>query len=406
MGNFREIPPTAGIPIYRKDLFSLFKVKGRNGSLEDDFKRYLGVNYARLTCSGTAALYLLLESLKNKFLKRTVVIPSYACPLIPLAIKRAGFKVEVCDINRDNFDFNHAELEDLCRANDDLLAIIAVHLAGIPVDFDFIKNLAEKHKILVIEDCAQSLGSLYKGKKVGTLGDFSFFSLCRGKGVTTYEGGMIVTNKEEFGVLIDSAIKKLVDDDFISEALLISGLIGYWIFYRPLLFWFVFRLPQIFWNWRGQKLKAVMEDFDIDFPVHSVSKIRQLIGHAAFHRLEQAIYEQREKASFYSENLKKIKGIKIVGESAGATATYPFLTLVFDDPLERVKALKIFDKFGLGASQVYALAIADYEYLKDIVADRNCTNARWLAERELTLSTSTFLDDADLNLIVDIVENL
>jgi len=306
----------------------------------------------------------------------------------------------------DSFNFNYRELEDLCRTNDDILAIIAVHLAGIPVDFDAIKKVAERYSIFVIEDCAQSLGALYKGKKVGTLGDFSFFSLCRGKGLTIYEGGVVITNKKEFAVLVDNTIQELVKDDFLSESLLILELFGYWIFYRPLLFWFVFRLPQIFWNWRGQKLKAVMEYFDIDFPVHKVSKIRQLMGHANFYRLEKEIDKQRQKASFYIEKLKNIKGVKVIEESVDCKATYPYLTLIFDDPEKRERALKIFEDSGLGVSQVYALAITDYDYLKHIIVNKNCTNARYLAKRELTLSTSTFLSYKDLNSILRIIEDL
>jgi perosamine synthetase len=403
---FREIPPTAGFPLHGEDFLPIFRIRNRGKCLEDDFKEYLNVFYARVVYSGTAAFYLILKGLKKISPKSTIIIPSYICPLIPLAIKRAGLRVEVCDINRDNFDFDIYMLEDLCSKNNDILAILAVHLAGIPVDFDKIENIAKKYGIFIIEDCAQSLGAMYKGKQVGTLGDFSFFSLCRGKGITTYEGGIIVVNKREHTVVIDSTIEHLVKNDFLHEGMLILLLFGYWIFYRPLLFWFVFRLPQIFWNWRGDKIKAAMEDFDIDFPIHRMSAIRQLIGHAQFYRLEKEIDKQRQKAAFYMSRLKKIKGIKIIKELPDSRATYPFVTLIFDNLDKREKALKIFGNTRFGASIVYATAIADYDYLNHIVPDRNCSNARYITDRTLTLSTSTFLKDNDLNSIVNIIENL
>lgn len=404
MGIFREIPPTAGFPLYLRDFLSVLKLICRTEPyLANDFKQYLNVNYARITCSGTGAFYLILESLKNVSSKKTVIIPSYICPLIPLAIARAGLRVEVCDINKDNLNFNYIQLEDICSRNDDILAIVVVHLAGLPADFNQVATIANKYHILIIEDCAQSLGAVYKGKKVGTLGDFSFFSLCRGKGVTIYEGGVIVTNRKKYEEVVDGTIQQFVKGDFLSECLLIAKLFGYWIFYRPLLFWFAFRLPQTYWNWKKEKIKAAMEDFDIDFPIHRVSNVRQLIGHATFYRLENELNKQRQKATFYREKLKNVKGIKVI-ESSDSEATYPYVTLFFDNKERRDKILRNLEKSGLGGSIIYALAIADYDYLKDIVADRNCSNARYIAEREITLSTSTFLESNDLDFIIKILE--
>lgn len=406
MNIFREIPPTAGFPLYAKDFLSLLIPKKCKGSLEEDFKNYLNVNYAQVTYSGTAAFYLILEGLKELSPKKTVIIPSYICPLLPLAIKRAGLKVGVCDINRDDFNFNLAELEDLCSKDNDILAIVPTHLAGIPLDFEAIERVVKRYGIFIIEDCAQSLGATYKGKKVGTWGDFAFFSLCRGKGLTIYEGGVLVVNKKEYFATIDHKIKQLVKKNFFSEALKIFELFGYWIFYRPFLFWFVFRLPQIFWNWQGKEYKALTEYFTLDFPIHEVSKIRKLIGCNIFNRLDEEIKQQRQKALFYIERLTGIKGIRVIQEGAGTRATYPYLTLVFDDVDKRKKALKALKNSGLGVSIIYAEAITDYDYLKNIVGEKACPAARDLAQRQITLSTSTFLEKKDLELIVHKIKNL
>ena len=377
----------ACFPLYLKDLLTIFNQKNYQVSLGEDFRNYLDIPYARVTYSGTAAFYFILESLKNLSAKKTVIIPSYICPLVPLAIKKAGFRVAVCDINKDDFNFNIRQLEELCLKNSDILAIVAVHLGGIPVDFAAIKQIATQYGIFVIEDCAQELGAIYKGKKVGTLGDFSFFSLCRGKGLTIYEGGVIVTKSEENSKRLDTVLRQRVKNDFLSESLKIFELFGYWVFYRPQLFWFAFRLPQIYWDWRGERIRAAGDYFDADFPLHKVSKIRKLIGHINFSRLDEEIDKQRQKAFGYIERLKDIQGIKLITESVAGKATYPYLTLLFDDPLKRKKAQKIFAGLGLGVSQIYESAITDYGYLKDIIDDSHCPNARSLAEREVTLST-------------------
>src|SRR3989338_2816833 len=406
MSIFREIPPTAGFTLQIKELFLSLKADNRDDLLEEDFRRFLDASYVRITCSGTASFYLILESLKKISTKKTIIIPSYICPLIPLAIKRAGLKIAVCDIRKSDFNFSSSMLEKLCSFNRDILAIVAVHLAGIPLEFDAIDDVAKKYGIFTIEDCAQSLGAVYKGKKAGTLGDFSFFSMCRGKGITIYEGGAVVANRKEHSTLIDETIESLVKIDSISEALLVIKMIGYWIFYRPSLFWLVFRLPQIFWNWRGNKVKALSEYFTINFPLHRVSKARRAIGHSQFNRLENEIRKQREKASYYIERLENIKGVNVIRELPETMAVYPFVTLIFDDKGKKKKALESLESSGFGVSEIYACSISDYYYLKEIIPDSNCSNARYLTDREITLSTSTFLKKKDLDMVVNILADL
>jgi len=382
------------------------KTGGRQGSLEEDFKNYLGVSYVAITYSGTAALYLILESIKTLMPKRTVIIPSFVCPLLPLAIKRAGLKVKVCDIQKNNFNFDLEQLRGICSNSDDILAIVAVHLAGIPLDLEPIKQIAAGKKIFLIEDCAQSLGAEYQGKKTGTQGEFSFFSLCRGKGLTIYEGGLIVTKKKEFAAEIDRTIERLIKDDYICEGLKILELLGYWIFYRPALFWFVFKVPQIFWNWQGEKLKALAEYYTIDFPTHRVSRLRKNLGHSAFNRLESAIVQQRQKADYYRQNLRNIQGVELIQEPSDGKANYPYLALVFSDPRKRQSARDLFRDTGLGVSVIYASAITEYDYLEGIVENKDCPNARYLSERTITLTTSIFAKKSDLDTVIRKIKNL
>ncbi len=403
MSIFREIPPTAGFPLILRDFFA---ASSKQNCLEEDFKLYLNIAYAKITYSGTAAFYIILEGLKELSSKRTVIIPSFVCPLIPLAIKRAGFKVAVCDINNANFSFDKEQLDKICFENKDVLAIVAVHLAGLPIDFDAIKETAQRYKIFIIEDCAQSLGALYKNKLVGTLGEFSFFSLCRGKGLTIYEGGVIATTNGQYSTIIESAIKRIVKNAYLQEGLKILELFGYWIFYRPQLFWFVWRLPQIFWESQGRHFRAMAEYFSIDFPTHEVSGIRKSVGHACFSRLDNEIENQRIKAGIYMDGLRNLKTLKIISQEENTRATYPYVTLIFDEPLKQETAIKKLMSLGLGGSQIYAAAITDYDYLKDIIEDTPCPNARNIAKRHITLSTSSFLKPDDTKLLINTVKQL
>ena len=379
-----------------------FKIhQGHRDPLADDFKNYLSAPYAKVTNSGTAALYLILETLKKLSLKKTVVIPSYICPLVPLAIARAGLKVEVCDITGRDYNFNPGELDRLCAENGDLLAVVATHIGGLPVDMGGIEEAAKKRGIFVIEDCAQSLGACYKAKQVGTIGDFSFFSLARGKGLTIYEGGVAVCNRPEFSKAIDEAADKILKDEPFQEGLKIAELFGYSLFYRPLFFWFVFRLPQVFWNARGDKTRANQDYYTADFPVHRVSGMRQSVGHAVFSRLEKEIEDQRAKAEYMISLLESAAGIRIIRESPGDRAVYPFLTVLFDNPLARGRAISALKKTGLGGSVLYLYPITGYDYLRGIIPPKDARGAAYLAERAMILSTSSYLKKEDLNKVVE-----
>ncbi len=396
MSLFREIPPTAGLPVYWKDIFSGLKKACRNGSLEGDFRGYLGVDSAWLVYSGSAAFYLILESLKELSARKTVVIPAFVCPLLPLAIKRAGLKVQVCDINPRDFNFDPGDLERICSSNKDILAVVAVHLAGVPLVFEEISHICRLNGIFIIEDCAQSLGACYRQAKVGTLGDFSFFSLCRGKGLTIYEGGLIAVNKKEYTEVVNRKVAELVKKDIFSEGLKVAELFGYAFVYNPVFFWFVFRLPQIFWQMQGNKLRANIEYFSEHFPTHKVSALRNMIGHLGFHQIDRQIIAQRKKAEYYIYRLKDTPGVTVIKEPAGAKAVYPYLTLVFDDQQKRKRALQLFENSGLGVSQIYTSAVNGYDYLKGVIQEKELPSASYLAKRHITLSTSIFISENEM----------
>ncbi|MDD5584233.1 MAG: DegT/DnrJ/EryC1/StrS family aminotransferase [Candidatus Omnitrophica bacterium] len=405
MSIFREIPPTAGWSLSLTRFLNCCAGK-TPGSLRQDFKDLLNIPYAQIATSGTVAFYVILETLKKISRKMTVVIPSYICPLVPLAIKRAGLTVEICDVARDSFDYDYQQLRDICSASGDILAILAVHLGGIPVSFEKLTFIAQQYGAFIIEDCAQGLGAQYRDRLVGTLGDFSFFSLARGKGLTMYEGGTIATRHKEHAETIDETYHALITRDIFQETLKVIELLGYSIFYRPQLFWLAFNLPAIFWRLQHDEVRAFAEYFSIDFPMHCISSFRERIAHENFYRLKEEIDNQRRNALFYIKHLSDVKGLSIIKEYPQDRATYPYVTVVFDEAQQQKDALRVFAGKGLGVSRVYVSAIADYRYLKEIVPLRSCPNGRSLNTRAITLSTSTFLRERDLRAVVDIIKGL
>jgi dTDP-4-amino-4,6-dideoxygalactose transaminase len=394
MGIFREIPPTAGFGITLKDFFRI----NEQGSLEDDFKQYLGLPYVAVNYSGTAALYFILTTLKKSSSKKTVILPSFICPLVTLAVIKAGLKIKICDIKPDRFDFDDKELQAICRDDGDILAVVAVHLGGVPVDLKGLQEITQRHKIFLIEDCAQALGAAYEGKKAGTWGDFSFFSLCRGKGLTIYEGGILACKDSTYIPALTETIKAHQTINSSSEALKVLELFGYALFYRPALFWFVFNLPQKFWEMRHNPVRA-MGEYAKDFDTHKIGDFRKKIGHATFPKLGKEIARRRQIADFYFENIKR-PGLEIIKELPNSYAVYPFVSVIVKDLNRRQIILKRINSLGLGASIIYVKAINEYDHLREFISPETLPHGRYLAEHAITLSTSSFLTQKNLEQIV------
>lgn len=161
---------------------------------EEKICEFVGTKYAKATSSGTTALHLALLSLGIQK-KDEVIIPSYVCQSLLNAINYTKAKPILADI-QDNFiekGFNISYETIKPLITEKTKAIILPHLFGIPADIEKIKSL----NIPIIEDCAQSLGAEYNGKKVGSIGDIGVFSFYATKVISTGQGGMITTNSKK-----------------------------------------------------------------------------------------------------------------------------------------------------------------------------------------------------------------
>ena len=142
------------------------------------------------TSSGTAALYLALYAIGIKE-NNEVIIPTYTCSSILNAIFMHKAKPVLIDIDPLTWNLDYSQVEKAC--NKKTKAIIVTHTFGNPCDLNLFKSLG----IPIIEDCAQSLGSLVNNQKTGTLADISTFSFYATKFITTGEGGMVFSKKRD-----------------------------------------------------------------------------------------------------------------------------------------------------------------------------------------------------------------
>lgn len=166
---------------------------------ENAFKNYIGTKFAVTTTSGTTALHLALAS-ASIGPGDEVIIPDLtiiSCALAPIYV---GAKPVPVDVENKTGNINPRKVEE--KITKKTKAIMVVHLYGHPANLEPILKIAKKHKLLVIEDAAESHGAKVKvqnkWKKTGCLGDISCFSFYGNKIITTGEGGMLLTNNTDF----------------------------------------------------------------------------------------------------------------------------------------------------------------------------------------------------------------
>jgi len=169
---------------------------GQEGRLfEEEFANYVGAKHAICLANGTVALELALYALgigpgDEVITTSRTFIASASC------VVARGARPVCVDVDHDSQNITAETIRKAITPR--TKAIIAVHLAGWPCDMDSILQLAEKHGLSVIEDCAQAHGATYKGKQVGSIGHMAAFSFCQDKILTTGgEGGMVTTNDED-----------------------------------------------------------------------------------------------------------------------------------------------------------------------------------------------------------------
>lgn len=161
---------------------------------EDAFAKWAGAKAAISCTNGTAALHIALASL-GVGPGDEVIVPSYTFIASSFSVVQAGAIPVFGDVTEEH-TLDPACIEALITEK--TKAIVVVHLYGVVADMGPIMEIAKKHNLFVVEDCAQCIGGKYKGTMVGLVGDVGCYSFCQSKHFTTGgEGGMVITNNED-----------------------------------------------------------------------------------------------------------------------------------------------------------------------------------------------------------------
>lgn len=325
---------------------------------EAEFKQHLGVKYAIATSSCTGALHLGLAALgvgpgDEVILADTNWIAS-AAPITYL-----GAKPVFVDISRESWCIDPAKAEAAITPR--TKAIIAVHLYGNLCDMEALLAIGRRHNLPVIEDAAEAIGSVYHGKRAGSLGAFGTFSFHGSKTITTGEGGMFVTN----------------DGELYEKVLTLSN----------------------HGRARGQT-KQFWPDL-VGFK-YKMSNIQAAIGCAQMERIEELIAGKRRVFKTYEKALSGLP-VKMNPEPEGTVNGYWMPTVVFDDNLgfDREKLLQEFKLNNIdGRVFFYPLSsLPSFEKRTGNVVSYG------IYERAMNLPTYHDMTDDDIQRVVSIVKD-
>jgi perosamine synthetase len=161
---------------------------------ESRLAQYIGMNYAVTFNSGTSALHAVLDA-HDVVKGDEVIVPSFTFIATANAALFVGATPVFADIETETYGLGPVDVEN--KITRKTKAILPIHYGGCPCLIEELREVADRHRLLLIEDAAESFGADIKGRKVGTFGDAAVLSFCQNKIITTGEGGAVLTNSKE-----------------------------------------------------------------------------------------------------------------------------------------------------------------------------------------------------------------
>lgn len=271
--------------------------------LEEEFKKYLGVKHAISFNSGRSSLLAILTSLGLEK-DSEILLQAFACNAVANPIIWAGLRPVYVDCNEKTFNISAEDLRK--KINPKSRAVIVQHTFGLPAYMDEIVKICEENKLILIEDCAHSLGAAHKGKKVGTFGKIAFFSFSRDKVISSVYGGMIATNDDKLAEKIKEYQEKIGYPSYfwIKQQLLHPVLMN-WLILPT--YSILGKYLLVFFQWTQILSKAVhWKEKRGMIPGYFPKRLPNALAILAlnqFKKLERFNQHRREIAKFYTEEL-------------------------------------------------------------------------------------------------------
>lgn len=329
---------------------------------ENNFCEYVGSNSALAVSNGTVALHLALLALGIGE-GDEVLVPDLTFAATINAVLYVGATPVLVDIDKDTLGMDINLAENLITKK--TKAIIPVHLYGHPVDMSAVINLRNKYGIKIIEDCAESLGSYFKGNHVGTFSDIATFSFFGNKTITTGEGGMLIFQdpeiKEKAAVLRDHGMSK--------ERRYWHDLVGF--------------------NYR-------------------LTNIQAAIGVAQLERVKHFVEQKRWNALEYERRLSGIQNITLPRENGNVVNSYWFYAIVLNGSLSarRDEVIDLMLKCGIEARPIFYPLHDMPPYKKYIRDGQNFPVACSASQGGICLPSAVTMTEKDIDKVCIVLKNI
>jgi len=296
---------------------------------ESELESYLDVEHAVTVNSGTTALVAALEA-TDVGPGDEVIVPSYSFIATANAARLVGAEPVFADIETETYGLDPDAVKG--RITDDTAAIIPVHLYGGPCRIEAIREVADRHDLLVVEDAAEAFGATYGGEHVGTFGDAGIFSFCQNKVVVTGEGGAVVT-----------------DDDELASELRLYRSHG--------------RASSDYFQETGSG-----EYLTLGTNIR-MSDLTAAIGCAQLEKVDRLIGGRREAASRLNEALDPVKGVRVPTALPDSRHVYQLYTVEFDPEVNRQTVIETLDEHGISSKIYWETLIHDTAYYRETTSD-------------------------------------
>jgi perosamine synthetase len=392
-----NLVPPAGSPVpvsfLLKSVFWQSKSKGEPETLVNSICKEYNIKHCYLLNSGRSALYYILRAMNHMAdkEKHEVIIPAYTCFSVPSAIVKAGLKIRPVDINPSTMDYDYERLEQHGLGN--ALALISCNLFGIISDIKKLEVIARENQMYLIDDAAQSMGSKNGLRYSGTFGDAGIFSLGRGKNITAYEGGILVTDNDLIAGQIAREIDMLEKASSWQEIKAFNKLLSYSLFLRPALYW----LPS-----RVSFLHLGETVFDPDFELSCLSQIQKTVSELMFTRVSSLNAVRKKNAIKIGRALLNNGNYSIPGYAENNCPAYIRLPVICPDRGWRNSAIEKLRKVGISATAMYPSGIHQIPGIQPHLGGirDDYPGTRIVVDRLLTIPTHPYLKESHIDIII------
>lgn len=370
---------------------------------EREFARFIGVKHAIMTPSARYAFYLILQAY-GIGPGDEVVIPGLTYFAIPSIAVTAGVRPVFADVGLTTHVLDPAAFEAAITPK--TRAVVPTHLYGTPCDMDAIQAIARKHGVKVIEDCAQSTGARYKGRRVGSLGDAAYYTFGLTKNMTTLTGAMVTTDDdavaERIRAVIDAgspaALARARKEALTGLAMKLAT--------HPYVYPLTLHPAIVLGNKLGEdpihdrfgEPEVLYDELPKSFQQNRPRAVQAAVGLQQLARVEQLNGARSRNGRFLDEHLAHVPNLVVPTYPDGAEPIYMSFVVHHARRDALMAALR---KRGVDTTTGYMNDCSDHPLFPDF--RRPCPNAAAIKREQLHIPVHPSLDERDLAHMVEAV---